>query len=476
MLRIAAPLVLLLALVGCGEPPAPQGAPGPLATEFGENPARLNLGTAEATVQPPAGRWLSLESSPAPAQWHERLTHPENGVVLQASVFPVQGSREAPRELARAIDTFVRALGTDGFGQSQREVGLVLGAPVASAAFVAMVNHAQVNGRARLILIDAETWALAIGVAPAVAEPAVQALVATYVASLEPTQATFYDPTFAVEEELAAAVVAVPGEQPVTARDIAAVQLAIEVGTGVRFPVRAQPALRAALAEEARLGQPLARAAFREIGATIASTTEMPAESREAGLRTLGQRILQQILERSAAGYAPAANYQAAWSALGRALVGTEEAGVSAASIHTLHEMSAFLASIASNGVVAVRDDGIEAVRERVEAGWAAGDADEREAFVQSGRQWAALRYAWDHAEPAAKFAFRQAVVAALAAEGDRATVEALADDRALLGWMDAHAAEGPEHLRRALDLGRTTRQALLARLGVEAAGYHVGW
>ncbi len=474
--RAALACLLLLLLGACGDEPKPAAGPVETITEFGANPQRLELEGGGASVQPPAGAWLTLSASPGSARWYERLRRASDGVLLQASVFPRQRGEAPALVLPRALDAFVRGLGTDGFGQSGREAGVAWGAPVAGSAFAATIDGQAVSGHARLLAVDADQWALAIGLAPKAAGPTALALVRAYAASLEPSEVTFYARTFSTPEDLARVAVRPVDEEPITQRELMSVQLAIEAGSGVRFPVGSAAALLDALAEEARTGKPASRASFRETTAVLEKTKAMEPAERERGLRSIGQRILKAMFERVLTGYKPAQRYKAIWDALARPVVGEMPEGMSAAALRSLHEMSAFLASVAADREVEAEEGSGARLLAALKARWPELDAPARKDLAQAGRPWAALRYAWDHADAAGRGAFRQAILAALVTPDEASEVAALPDDRARVAWMHAHQAAADDYLQRAAALSAPSRAALLEHLGVDGSGYHLGW
>jgi len=473
------PLLVVCALLGlaaCGEePPAPKVALE-AAADFGPAPQRVEFEGAPASVQPPAGTWLVRTDRPGPERWTEQYRREADGVVLQAAVFPVQTSRHPSQALPLVIDGFVRSLGTDGFGQQNRGGGLLLGAPAAWSGFVAVVDGKRMQGRARIVLADDGHWALALGMAPDAAGADALALVASFATSLQPSRATFYARRFVDPAVLAGPAIKPTGESAVSYRDLAAVQLVLELASGMRFPLAVQPTLLRSLSEEASQGAAASRASFREVGAALAKTATMAPAEREAGMRALGVRILEQIFNRALEGYAPANQYRLAWEAMGRPVVGDEKTGISSGAAQSLHEMSAFLASLAADREVPTSEALGQAVVDGLKARFDGLDADARADGAQTGATWARLRYAWDHAERERRVAFRRAVLTALVAEADRPAVEALADEAAVLAWMHQHAADGPAYARRAAVLGAAQRTALFAILGVEASGHHVGW
>ena len=472
--------LVLLAAPGCGgdEPPAKPAGPAEATIEFGADPQRLTLEGAPASVQPPAGPWLGRTDRPGPDRWTEQWRRAEDGVLLQAAVFPARPGEHPATALVAIVDAFVRSLGTDGFGQTERGAGLVRGASAAWTAFAAMIGGARHSGRARIVQVEGNRWALAIGVAPDAAGPEAQALMTRYAESLLPDAATFYARRFVDPATLEKAVAgkAGDGDAPVTARDVAAVQLVMELASGGRFPLAVQPTLRRALAQEAAQGSAASRASFRQVTQTLDETASMEPAKRLAGMRDLGKRVLEQIFERAMEGYGPANAYRLAWQGMGRAAIPHEQAPLSVAAMQSLAEMGAFLASLAADREVPAGETLTKALRDAVQEGYAALDDEARRDLAAAGSDWAALRYAWDHAAPEAKVAFRRAVLAALVAPAQRAAVEALPDELAVLDWMQAHADAGEAYARRAVLLPRAARLALVAGLGVDAPSHPIGW
>jgi hypothetical protein len=476
-MRRAGTLLLLLVLAACGgkappPPPAPLGTP----TDFGPNPQAVTLTGAAASVRPPPGTWRVRTGSPAKGETFEEYRRDEVGALLRVLVFPVLRQRSPAAVLPRAIDIFVRGQGTQGFGMTARGAGLVLGAPAAWASYAAVVHGTTVAGRARLLLVGRDTWALAIGHAPRERVDVVRTLAAS-ADSLEPLEPVFYARSFAAALDLDKPVTHAAGEEPVRLRDVVALQLVLEAGLGVRMPLAARPAMLAALSEEVRRGPAQGRKTFRSYPAMLARTQGMEPAARAKGLHALGQKILAALRKRVPGGHPPAVAWDLARSRMQKVVVGKGPDGLDQGALTCLLEMSAFLASLAADREVPVTADRGRALREDLAERWKDLPADERAALRDLGRAWAALRYAWDEAAPARRLALRRAALARLVPASQRAEVAALHDARDLLRWMQAHAQAGAQgYLVAAEHLGRADRRALLDVLGVEAAGYHLGW
>ncbi len=483
--RALALLVLLALAAGCGEErPTEPAAPAEAAVDFGADPQRLTLEGAPASVQPPAGTWLGRTDRPGPDRWTEQWRRPEDGVLLQAAVFPARPGEHPATALVAVVDAFVRSQGTDGFGQTKRGSGLVRGASAAWTGFAAVLGGVRHEGQARIVQLDADRWALAIGAAPDPAGAAARALVADFAASLLPDEATFYARRFvdpAALETIVARGAGTDADPAVTTRDVAAVQLVIEVASGGRFPLYVQPKLRGALAREASQGSAASRASFRQITATLDETRAMAPAERVAGMRALGKRVLEQIFERAMQGYAPANKYRMAWQGMGRIALADETIPLSVAAMASLGEMAAFLASLAADREVPASESRIKTLRDALQARWAAFEPAGRTALTHAGDDWAALRHAWDHAAPDRRVLFRRAVLEALVTPEQREAIVALPRARddggvALLAWMQAHASDGDAYAERALWLARSTRLALVGMLGQEHRPHVAGW
>ena len=483
-------LVLLFALLAClglpacgDEPTAPVENPDE-RVDYGADSQRLAMDGAAASVQPPAGAWMVRTDRPGPDRWTQQLRRESDEILLQAAVFPAPARQHPMTALVRSIDAFVRSLGTDGFGQTERGAGLVRGASAAWSGFAAVIDGARREGRARIVQVSPTQWALAIGMAPDAAGPEGLALVQAFADSLLPDEVTFYARRFVDPAKLAEAI---DGGEPspdeakrettaVTRRDIAAVQLVIEVASGGRFPLAVQPTLRRALAQEAAQGSDASRASFKQVATTLDQTKDMAPAERAAGMRSLGKRILEAIFGRAMEGYGPANQYRLAWQGMGRPAIAHETQSLAVAAMHSLAEMSAFLASLATDQEVRSTEDRAKELRDALEAAWAGLDEETRALYARAGDDWAALRYAWDHADPGAKRAFRRDVAVLLSAPEARAEVEGLADDQALLAWMQANAPKGATFARRAALLAPKTRRELVATLGVEIPAVALGW
>lgn len=468
-------------LAGCGDDTPTAGEPVEAEIDNGANPQRTVLEGAAATVQPPAGVWLQRIDRPGPDRWTEQLRRESDGVILQAAVFPAEPRQHPMTALVRAIDAFVRSLGTDGFGQTNRGAGLVRGASASWSGFAAVIDGARREGRARVVQITPSQWALAIGMVPDAAGANGLVVVQAFADSLLPDAVTFYARRFVDPEALAEDIsggdrAAGGGKDAVTRRDVAAVQLVIEVASGGRFPLAVQPKLQNALAQEAMQGTAASRASFREVAATLDKTKTMDPAERRVGMQALGKRILEQIFGRAMEGYGPANAYRLAWQGMGRAAIAHEKHPLSVAAMQSLAEMSAFLAALAADAEVPSTEERIKGLRDVLEATWADRSAEERAAFARAGNDWAVLRYAWDHATPEAKRAFRHDVLLALSAPEQRAEIEALADDIARLAWMQANAKDADAYARRATLMDPAARVALVESLGVEIPDSPVGW
>lgn len=473
----AAGLLIVLALVaGCGdEPQAPQPPPETPA-DFGLSPADMTLEGAEATVRPPAGTWLVRTDRPGPDRWTEQLRRAADGVLLQAATFPVQDARSPMPVLITALDAFVRSQGTEGFGQKKRGGGLIRGAPAAWTGFVAVIGGVPQEGRARIVLLEPDRWALALGMAPTSAGVDALALVEAFVGSLQPTRATFYARRFVDPAALDAPTAHPSGEAPVTRRDIAAVQLVIELASGTRFPLAVQPKLRRALASEALQGSAASRASFRDVTEVLRETEGMDPAEREAGMASLGKRVLEQVFNRAMEGYGPANAYRLAWTGMGKPSVGEGEDALTVAAVQSLAEMSAFLASLAADREVPATDERALAVKAVLVERFDELDADERADLARAGRLWAALRHAWDVATPEQRLAFRRAVLVALVDPEVRERVPPASDEFALLAFMHERADAGPTYALRAAALSAAEREALFALLDVDPTRHHLGW
>ena len=471
-------LALLVVLTACGDKPAPLKAlPGSLTT-YGADPQPASVQGAPAVMTPPAGTWRVLAGVSGEDQTFEQYARAEDGALLRVLVFPVQAERNPGAVLPRALDQFVRSLGTEGFGQTTRAAEVVLGAPTATLAYAAMVHGRKVRGQARLLLADRSRWVLAIGHAAEGAPPGVSGAIAASVASLAPSEPVFYARSFEAARDLEEVVARVGAEAPVVLGDLMAVQLFIEAGLGVRYPLVTRDALHEALAEEARTASPDGRAAFRGYREALGASKGLSPDERAAGLTAQGRKVFQALLARVPEAHPPAVRYHGVWKRLGQRAVGSDEDGITVAAVQCLTEVSSFLASIAANREVKPDQARIDAVQQDLAARFESLAADDRASVAKVGASWAALRYAWDQATPGAQLAFRRAVLERLVPAGERVELSALADPADLMRWMHGHAEAGADgYVLAAARLPAAERDLLIDALGVpDAFEDHLGW
>jgi len=473
------PFVLLL-LVACGEGPAGV-ARAPDAsrwTDFGANPAQVTPLEAPVFFTPPAGRWREVGDSPAPGQAYEQFLSADRRTLLRLVVFPVRTGLDPQNVLMPTVDAFFRGLGVQGFGLPTRRALSLWGAPAAEATINAVLGGAKVLGEARLLLADPGTWVLTIGYGPADRPAAERQVIERFVRSLEPREARFYSPVFRGPGALEAVVARPPGEAAIRMREIAAIELVLEAGVGARFPLSTRKLVRAALILDVQQGSPKTRSAYREAALALKKSESLEVAERERGLRALGKRILQAILNRSLEGYPPALKFAAVWKRLRGLSLGSREDGLTVGDAANLYELSAFLASLAVDREVTGDDRSGEALRRSLAKGWARLPPAEHRALRTIGATWAALRRAWDLALPAKRFLLRRALAVRLASEGERAALPALPDARSL--WQALHAAErkvsDADLLRRATQLPAKERARLATLLGVAPKAHQLGW
>ncbi len=476
--RLLGGLLLPLLFAACGNAPsdAPQAA---RVADMGSDPQIQETEGAPARYRPPAGRWRVRAAAEAPGQAYEAYASTTSATRLRIFTFPVRQTRDPAVLLSRAVDTFLRALGTDGFGFRSRRVLDVWGARAAEGTFAAVIDGRPVRGRGRLLEASRATGAFAVGIADEEAPAAEHDVVRAFVGSLEPSVPLFYARAFRSGKDLRQVVARAPGERDVLLSDVVAVELVLEAGVGARFPLSTRGVIRAALSADARAKTKTSRDAYREISAAMEKARGLAPDERLRGMRALGKRSLKALLQRASAGYPPALQYMNVWKRIRGLALGTEADGLTVGAAQCLGERSAFLASLAADrelkSDVARGNRIVAALKSR----WKTLAAGEKQALRASGRTWASLRRTWDEAPPAARRALRRATLLALAGPTERAAIEALADERALMTYMRAHAtdADGERYVMAAAAL---PHQALIDLLGVlgprTAGGWDLGW
>jgi len=479
--RLAALMFVLIAACGGDESlPAP-AAQAPLA-DLGAEPAPVDLEGAAATVTPPSGRWRRTAQSLGPDQWFVQYLSEDGGVLLRTFVFPVRQSRDPSSLLMQAVDTFFRGIGVEGFGMPSRRTRAVWGAVAADGDLNAAVKGVKVVGSARLLLAGPDTWALAIGYAPADGPVEVRDAVRRFTGSLEPRDPRFYARVFRSAADLAAVVLKPKDEEVLTGADLAALHLILEAGAGVRFPLAARTSILDTLIAEAAQNTPAGRAAYRQAAPALEKSAALSAEERAQGMHTLGRRMLEALFTRANEMHEPAMRFSNLWRHLRTVAVGTSVDGLSVAALASANEMSAFLASVAADREVVLEGkagvDLQKTLTEDLEARWASLDAAEKTALRAAGATWAHLRRAFDLAQQEDRAAFRRALVAELSDPGSREAVSALHPGRPLMAWM--HARRSPERavglVRRAFALTATQRAELIGLLAVEEKPHQLGW
>ena len=466
--------LLFLAACGDAEPPA---APASRVADLGSDPQPQETNDGAARYTPPQGRWRVRTETLAPGEWYEEYAEPEGQALLRVNVFPIRANRDPAVVLGLALDTFLRGIGTDGFGSHGARVLAVSGAPAAQATWTAVVALKTVAGEARLLRASNEQWAFAVGYAPVDGDRGLAPVIRGFVSSLEPAAPVFYERRFFAPEDLKLVVAAAKDEPPVTMRDLMAVELVLEAGAGMRFPLSTGAADRAALREDASAKEAGTRASYRETGAALEKAAGLAADERLAGMRALGQRALQGIGVRAKAGYAPAQKLQAVWRRLSDTALGTPEDGLTVGALQALHEEAAFLASLATNREVRAEPERANRIGAALTARWAELPAEEKDALRAAGLAWARLRKAWDESSPTARNDVRRRVASALAPTPQQ-EVEALADERALMRWMDAVPAAALDgYVLRAAALASDRRAGLLQALeAASPTGWDLGW
>lgn len=464
MRPLAPLLVLLLASTASGgearEPVGLKGAPG--------------------VFTPPAGTWKERAESLAAGQWFAE--YEAAAALMRVHVFPVKHGTDPEPVLTQAIDTFFRGLDVHGFGVPSRRAIDVWGCPGASASIMAQVGGRRVSGRAKIVLLGGHQWGFAIGYASSEATRAQREAVNAFVAGLEPREPVFYERRFHTPKAYERIALRVPGDEPLTAGAFAAVERVIEAGIGARFPLAIMPPIREALVADAKKGTARTRAGYRATAEALEAAAGFDEAKRNANMRALGRRILEAILERANLGYAPALQFARAWHEFRGLRIGTEEDGLTAGDLANRIEMSEFLASVAADRELKAQGALRQGLVERVNERWKDIPKEERAGWRTIGALWSALRYAWDHAQPAGRLAFRRAVAAALH-DGAATPGAAVRTERELKAWLaglnragDREEA-GAELLRNAFDLSLAERRALIDTLGVEDAyGFHFGW
>jgi hypothetical protein len=485
MVRLSAALLLLL-LCSCGDGPAPapgpaMPAPAPLV-DLGDAPVPIALGEAPAIVTPPPGRWQRRMEPLADRQWFVEYRSEDGRRLLRAFVFPTQSTTDPVVVLLQAVDTFFRSVGVEGFGLPTRRARSVWGAPAADASLNAVVGVVPVDGAARLVLVRPDLWAFAVGYVPKEAPIGEKDVVDRFVQSLEPVEPRFHEPTFRNEAELARAVLEVGDETPLRGRDLAAILLLLEAGSGIRLPLASRATLGGILVEVARALTPEGRAGYRDATQAFPTWDELPAAEREQGMRQLGVRMLQGLFTRANEGDARAHQFATAWQYLQGTAIGDGAEGLTVGSLGALNEISAFLASLAADEDIA-RDPGAGSdlrlrLQAQLKARWGELPAEERAALRATDAQWARLRRAFDLATAAERAAFRRAVVAELAAPEDADAVSALDPGRPLMAWIDEHRTpeRAAQLMERAFALSPGQREELIGLLGVDPQPYALGW
>lgn len=477
MIRSRLALFLFVALAACGGKDESAGTRAVLA-DLGANPQAQETPHAQARYVPPPGSWRVRSESLRPEEWYEEYASEDGDVLMRVNVFPIRASRAPAAVLGLAVDTFLRGLGTEGFGAAQHRFIEIIGAPAAEVAWSAVVGLERVKGGARLLRTSDDRWAFAIGYTHAERDerlPIVQA----FVKSLEPVEPVFYPRRFRTPSDFDLVVVHKPGEAPVTQRDLLAVELVLEAGTGVRFPLSTRVIVRAVLREDvATAKEKRTRDAYRETGAAMTKAADLPVEERIQGMRALGSRSLKALVERANEGYKPAVRFAGLLKRLREMTVGQAQDGLNVGSVRCLHEQCAFLASLATNREVRADPERGDRIAKALGARWAQLDPAERQALAESGVAWARLRRAWDMAPEAARTATRQRLARALATPEQAAALADEGDLRALLTWMDALPAEALDgFVLRAAALTTAQRADLLSALDLEAAtGWDLGW
>ncbi len=478
MKRALVAIAVLLLLAACGgEKKA--GSPDPKVADMGANPQAQETPRAPASYQPPAGRWKLRSDEPAPSQWYEEYAAEKGATVLRVNVFPVRSGRDPSVTITRAVDIFVRSLGTDGVGFRQRGTRDVWGARGAEAAFSLVRNNVPLRGHARLILARDDMWAFAVGVTADDAPPAEHDVVEAFAKSLEPATPIFYARRFRSVEDMQAIVARAEGEPNVVFGHVMAVELVLEAGVGTRFPLATRSIVHEALRADAQAKLKQTRDAYRETHGALEKSKSLDPAVRLRGMRALGQRVLQALLERATAKYGPAVRYAGVWKRLRELALGSKDDGLTVGAAQCLHEMSAFLASLAADREVptnATRSDRIvAALKER----WSGLGKPAKEALRGTGTAWAGLRQAWDEAEPAARIDFRRAVALALAPADPPKEAADVASERDLMSWM--RSTTTPEALdalvMRAAALAPGARADLLDVLAKPTpSGWELGW
>ncbi|MDJ0523638.1 MAG: hypothetical protein QNJ90_16330 [Planctomycetota bacterium] len=477
MIRRVLPLLLLLLAACGGDPETPEPASARV-TDMGAEPQAQETPESRARYTPPPGTWRVRSESLAPGEWYEEYASEDASVLMRVHIFPIRTSRVPAPVLGTAIDTFLRSLGSEGFGAGDHRYVAVLGAPAAQVTWSAVVGTRTVTGGARILRTADDHWAFAVGYMPA-DDTAQQELVSAFVQSLEPAQPVFYARRFFKPEDLELIVIRKPGEEPVTQRDLIAVELVLEAGAGIRFPLSTRPAVRGALREDvASAKEQRTRDSYRETGAAFAKAAELSVKERLDGMEALGRRSLQALLQRANEGYAPAIRIARVLDRLREMAVGTPEDGLTVGAVRCLHEQCAFLASLAANREVRPDIERGDRIAKALAARWGEIAPEERKALRQTGTAWARLRKAWDDAPEEARTAMRRTVAFALATPEQRKQVEAAANGRALLAWMEALPESELDGLvMRAAALSMKQRADLAAGLDLASTtGWDLGW
>lgn len=431
-----------------------------------DDPAVTALEGTRAVVSPPDGDYEHSTETPAPGQWQVAWRRGD-GLVLEARVFPVQAATDPKAVLVQAVARLARTQGFEGFGIPSHGPVDVWGVDAADGRFEVAIDGKPRSGRCRLLRASAHQWAFAWGLPGPDATPADRKVVLAFVESLEPHEPAFFFRPFRDEKELAM-VVTPEGAPEVTGADVRALAGVLEIGVGMRLSLReAASRLLAILTLHAR--RPGVRDLYVRARRVVDESASLPTGERHEQMAKAGRELLAALRTRAENGD------ELATSAVRTFLLATPpafEGGPSRSAVASREELALFLATVANDG-----PPGAGPRAEAISAkDFAALPPSEQDAWRRAGATWAHLRQAWDQAAAPARFAFRRAVARELAGD-EPPPVDA--GPKALYRFM--HGADDAEArvatlIERARALSGDDVAALIAVLGVEDAGFRLGW
>jgi hypothetical protein len=382
---------------------------------------------------------------------------------------------EAPASvLMQAADEVARQVGGEGFGLSAVRSFALLGRPAAEGDLVVQAGALRLEGRARLLRAEGQMWALAWGLASSQAPEEARTLVRGFPATLEPDEPAFFDP-WQGRPDPEEALVLPRGEERLRRHQLEATVDAIEAAAGVRLPRAARAEAVAALADDARRGEPATRAGYRDVARALHEASAKPAEERRALAIAIGRRVLEALEARGRQGYEPALKIALLLQLGVKPGAGDAADGLTRFELEHLLDAAAFVAALGADRLP--RDDAATRMPLRAVLAdtWRQGSAAAH-GSRRTVALWAAdLRPAWERASAQERLRLRAGAARLLRGAGpgspDAGTPPAPEDARALRRLLDEDPLDDPGLLERALAAPAADLERLLALLPFASVG-----